>query len=345
MLALRKETPAPGITLKDVAPPRELAQGEVLIAVEAAGICGTDLHIAEWTTGYESMTRAMPVTLGHEFAGRVVGGASALHGRRVVVRPSVVCGRCAACGSGNSDACRTRTGIGIGRDGGFAAHVIVPEANCLSLPDGLEFELAALTEPLTVAAEALRRATLQPKQRLLVLGPGPIGLMIALLAQDLGLESIVLAGRGDAARLAVAATLGVTHTLDIADKPLADALTAQRLGHEFDAVIEATGAGPAVTSALGVLKPDGVLVVCGIHAGPVPIDLVRLVRGSHDIRGSYRALPALWPEIVDRIARAPERFRPLITHRLVLADALAGFDLMRERAAAKVMLFPNGRSS
>src|SRR5688500_6326894 len=133
MLALQKIEPAFGLALHDVPMP-EPGLGEVMVEVKATGVCGTDLHIYEWTTGYEVMASRMPVTIGHELAGTVAaigpGVTGLVEGMSVAARPSVVCGRCPACLAGNSDACGNRVGIGIARDGGFARFVAVPAENC-----------------------------------------------------------------------------------------------------------------------------------------------------------------------------------------------------------------------
>ncbi|PZN94596.1 MAG: alcohol dehydrogenase, partial [Hyphomicrobiales bacterium] len=184
MLALRKLVPEPGIALCEVPEPAAPGPGEVIVAVTAAGICGTDLHVADWTAGYAAMSQAMPVTLGHEFSGsiaRIGPGVTSLEvGDRVVIRPSVVCGRCERCRSGRSEDCITRRGIGIMRDGGFAALTCVPAENCVPVPDDVPDGLAALTEPMTVSAEAVDTAGVRPGDSVLIIGPGTIGQGIAL---------------------------------------------------------------------------------------------------------------------------------------------------------------------
>jgi threonine 3-dehydrogenase len=280
------------------------------------------------------------VTLGHEFTGRVVGGQGHPPGTRVVVRPSVVCGVCEACRGGREHQCGRRTGIGIRRDGGFATRALVPAANCVAVPASLDAELAALTEPMTVAAEAVDRAGIRAGARVLILGPGPIGLGAALFAEAAGAGAIVIAGRDDGARLASAAALGFRRCVDVGDAPLADALAAAGEAMSFDVVIEATGVAALVPVALDLLQQDGTLVIVGIHSRPGTIDLTRLVRAGQTIRGSYRAPLATWPRVLAAIAAEPERFCRLISHRLPLADAIGGFEAMRSRAATKVMLLP-----
>ncbi|SFD25430.1 L-iditol 2-dehydrogenase/threonine 3-dehydrogenase [Bosea sp. CRIB-10] len=334
MLAIRKVAPEPGLVCHDVEAPGIDRNDEVLIRVEAAGICGTDLHIADWTAGYEAMASAMPVTLGHEFAGTVERGSPEWLRRRVVVRPSVTCGRCEGCRQCGEDGCTARTGIGIRRDGGFARLASVPARNCVAVPEGLDAELAALTEPMTVAAQAVARAGTVEGKRVLVLGPGPIGLGVALFAERGGAAALTIAGRDDAARLACARALGFADTRDAlaGDEPLAPA--------GFDVIFEATGVPEVASTAQRLLASGGTLVICGIHAKPASFDLTAMVRLEQSVVGSYRAPVARWSEVVAAITDEPERFRKLISHRLPLSKALEGFALMRSRTAIKVMLQP-----
>lgn len=342
MLALRKTSPTPGLDFADIPEPAP-QHGEVLVEVEAAGICGTDVHIAEWTAGYETMAAAMPVTVGHEFAGRIVAlgedARGVTTGQRVTVRPSTVCGHCAACTAGNPDGCTHRRGIGIGRDGAFAALVRVPAPNCVVVLNGLDAELAAMTEPLSVSMHAVDLAAVKPGQRVLVLGPGPIGLGIALFAAAAGAE-VVLAGVNDAARLATARAVCSATTIDLTGTDLAGALAGAGQEAPFDAVIEASGAAAAIQDGLQQLRKGGTLVVAGIHARPAPIDLRQLVRMEQTIHGAYRAPVADWSRVLAFIQRHQDAIRAMVTHRLPLSGAMEGFALSRSRAASKVILSP-----
>lgn len=344
MLALRKHAPEPGLSLCVTDEPGAPGPGEALLSVSAAGICGTDLHIADWTAGYESMAAAMPVTLGHEFAGHVVaigeGVAGLAVGARVVVRPSTVCGHCEQCAGGHREDCVRRTGIGVGRNGGFAARVVVPAENCVALPDGLDDGLAALTEPMTVCAEAVDTAGVEPGDTVLIIGPGTIGQGIALFAQAAGAARIVIAGRDDAARLATLNALGFQDTVDSVGTSLTGALAAAGLPLAYDVIIEAAGVPALVPEALELLALRGVLTICGIHAKPASIDLTRLVRRHQQIRGSYRAPLATWPLVIAFLAADPRRMALLIGERAPLSDAVAAFARAKSRSAAKILLLP-----
>ena len=342
MLALQKLRPEPGIALREVPPLRDPQEGEVLIAVEATGICGTDLHIAAWTSGYASMRDAMPVTLGHEFCGTVLmagpGAPSDVVGQRVTVRPSVLCHGCAACRLGDFDHCTGRKGIGIGRDGAFAAQVLVPWENCIAVPDAMPPEIAALTEPMTVCHEAVRTADIRGGERVLVIGPGTIGQGIALFAEAAGAAQVVVVGHDDAARLATLGELGFADTADSAGRSLTEAVAPWTGAGLFDVVIEAAGVPALVPEALGLLRKRGVLVIAGIHAAPASIDLTALVRDHKQIRGTYRAPVETWPEVVAYLSQHQARVAKMISARLPMAQAEEGFRLASAKNASKVMI-------
>lgn len=344
MLALRKLAPEPGLALREVPEPPAPGPGEVTIRVAAAGICGTDLHVADWTAGYAAMASAMPVTLGHEFMGTIAhlgAGISGLRvGDRVVVRPSVVCGHCEPCRSGRSEDCVTRRGIGIMRDGGFAALAIVPAENCLAVPDALPDALAALTEPMTVSAEAVDTAGVKPGDAVLIIGPGTIGQGAALFAEAAGAARVVVAGRDDKARLATLRELGVPDVVDTAGSSLREALEGAGLPLSYHVIIEATGVPSIVGEALDLLALRGVLAICGIHARPASIDLTALVRRHQQVRGSYRAPLATWPRVIRYLTENAGRVSKMVSAERPLIDALDAFAQARSRSASKIILRP-----
>jgi len=338
MLALQKVRPAKGVEFREIGLPEALAPRDVLVRVLSAGICGTDLHIAEWTPGYESMERAMPVTLGHEFAGTIERVGEALSetiiGTRVTARPSTTCGRCDACLRGDKDNCTARKGIGIGRNGAFAGFVCVPYDNCHGLPDSLDMDVAALTEPMTVCAEAVATAEVQPGQTILVIGPGFIGQGIAIMARAIGAKVVVI-GRDDGPRLDALRAAGFEHLIDTAKTDMAGALADLA---PFDAIIEAAGVPALVSATLPYLKKRGIFTVVGIHPRPAEIDLTSVVRMHQQIRGSYRAPAADWDGVIAFLDANQPLMRQLISHTLPLSDALTGFQAAQDRIASKVVL-------
>lgn len=341
MKALQKTRPAFGLELRDLPAPAAPGPGEVVVKVGATGVCGTDVHIYEWTGGYEIMTKAMPVTIGHEFAGTVAAvgpGVEIAAGALVAVRPSIVCGRCAACAAGNGDACTQRVGMGVTRNGGLQPLVLVPAANCVVVPGVLDVEVAALAEPMTVCAEAVDTGGVRAGDRVLVLGPGNIGQGVALFARAAGAAEVVIAGKDDAPRLECLRRMGFTDVVDVGGGTLEEALAPYLARGKFDVVIEATGVPPIVQQGLNVLRKRGVLVVVGIHPAPVSVNLTRLVRDHQQIRGSYRAPVSTWGCVLQFLAENTALARQMISHRLPLERAIEGLELSRSKGATKVMI-------
>jgi threonine 3-dehydrogenase len=338
MLALQKVRPGSGVQLNTIAEPDAPAAGEVMIRVHCAGICGTDLHIAEWTPGYEAMEQAMPVTLGHEFSGTIERvGTNVPHaaiGARVTARPSTTCGTCDACRRNDEDNCTARKGVGIGRNGAFTALVCVPYSNCHRLPDSLAMDIAALAEPMTVCAEAVATAEIARDQTVLVIGPGFIGQGIAVLARAKGAHVVVM-GRNDAPRLEALRAIGFEHLIDTQHRPMEEALA--EFG-PFDAIIEAAGVPTLVKTTLPFLKKRGIFTIVGIHPHAAEIDLTRIVRMHQQIRGSYRAPAKDWDGVIAFLDANQQMMSKLVSHTLPLAEVLSGLQAAKDRTASKVML-------
>lgn len=344
MQSLRKITAGHGLELQETDAPQSPDPGEVLIKVKSTGVCGTDLHIDEWTPSYHFMTPNLPVTIGHEFSGEVVAIGSGVEGlapaQLVTVRPSVTCGTCEACRAGRYDDCVKRRGIGVARDGAFAPWVRVPARNCVPIPAGVDAVVAALAEPLSVSHESVRTGGVKSGDRVLVLGPGNIGQGIALFAREAGARQVVVAGHDDVPRLDILRKMGFTDLLDFAQGGMEACLAPYLATAKFDVVIEGTGAPSVIAPALQALKPHGVLVITGIHSSPVPIDLAALVRNHQEIRGSYRAPEKAWPEVVAFMQLHGATLQQMITHRVPLSQAQEGFALARNKQATKVMVLP-----
>ena len=343
MLAVRKTSPAHGLDLVEVPRPEPKA-GEVLIEVDACGICGSDVHVYEWTSGYEWMEPHMPLTIGHEFAGTVVAAAPDVAepkvGRRVTVWPSISCGTCAACREGQPENCERKVTLGLTSQGAFATHVTAPAAQCFELPDTVDAELAALTEPLCVSARAVETGEVRLGHTVVVLGVGMIGLGIALMARRAGASQVIVVGKDDPVRLGCARRLGFEAVVDIGTEDLAPAIM-RLAGGKVDRVFEATGVVASVRDGLSVLRRGGVMVVAGIHSKPVEINLTDLVRGKHQLRGTHGATRATWTTVLKMLAFSGEEFRPLISHRVGLSETIEGFRLSLSNEASKVIVFPS----
>lgn len=345
MLALRKMAPAPGLDLQDVAEPGRPEAGEVLVEVAAAGICGSDVHVYEWITGYEFMRSRLPVTLGHEFCGRVAavgpGVTGFAEGDLVAPMPTMGCMQCAACAGGHPMRCRNKRTVGLTLDGAFARFVRVSALSCIRLPAGTDPVLAALLEPLAVGDNAVEVGEVGFGDFVVVLGPGTIGQSIARGASWRGAARVIVVGLNDAVRLATAREIGATDTLDLAScGPLREAVLALTGGREADVVFEATGHPSSLGDGLKLLRPDGILVATGIHAVPSPLELTHLVRNRLQIRGAHGSRRAGWERMAQRIVGASEDVRPFVSLQLGLDQALHGFERSRARDVSKVVLLP-----
>jgi len=344
MQALRKIAAQGGVALEEVPEPPAPTGTDVVVEVAAAGICGSDLHVDDWTAGYEFMIPLLPVTLGHEFAGTVaqIGPdvTTVKPGDRVTISPAAPCGKCAACLAGQGETCRDKRTIGLYRDGAFAPRVTARESGCFPLPEGLDFELAALTEPLAVAATAVRVGGVRQGDRVVVLGPGTIGQGLALFARMSGASEVAICGFDDAPRLALCNDLGFDRTYDLKQDGARDQLLAEMAG--ADVVFEATGQAVSVTDGLALLRMEGVLVMAGIHHADAAFAATDFVRRRLQIRASHGSRRPEWPRVLTAMAQEPELFRKMITHRLGLDEAVQGFRLAHARGASKVMILPGG---
>jgi L-iditol 2-dehydrogenase len=238
--------------------------GDLLVRVEACGICGSDRHMfhGEYPT-------ALPVTLGHEFCGIVetVGaGVTRLKpGDRITGDPNIACGTCPNCRRGRPNLCDTLTAIGVFRDGGFADYVLVPETQAVTLPATLSPVHGAFAEPLACCLHGLDVARIVPGDAVAVIGGGVIGLLMVQLARLAGATTVMLSTR-QKPRRELAEALGATHTLDAARPDLLDAATgpAGIAPGGFDVVIECAGVPETFAQALALARRGGAVVPFGV---------------------------------------------------------------------------------
>ncbi|MEJ7815938.1 MAG: alcohol dehydrogenase catalytic domain-containing protein [Rubrobacter sp.] len=235
---------------------------EVLIRVAACGVCGSDLHAYRSDPGYEFVEP--PTVLGHEFAGTVEEVGDGVEGvgpgDRVVAIAIQGCGRCETCRLGSTHLCPRRRVVGLNHDGGMSEHVVVAERHLIRVPDGLDLEIAALAEPLSVAVHAvLARARIQPGHTVVVTGPGPIGLLCGMMAGLSGGEVLVAGTGTDAAvRLPAAERLGL-RTANLEHGPLDEHLLKNFGESAPDSWVEASGAVEALEGALGAVRRGGTI--------------------------------------------------------------------------------------
>lgn len=245
--------------------------GQVQIRVAYTGICGTDLHVYR---GHMDSRVTFPAVIGHEMSGVVEtvgnGVSDWKPGDHVTVMPLDWCGSCPACLAGHRHVCQNLNFIGIDSSGSLQQLWTVPQEVLLRLPQDLRLDHAALVEPTAVAVHDVRRSGLAPGEKAVVIGGGPIGVLIAVTARHFGADVVVL--ELDGTRRAAVEGLGFT-TLDPRSADTRDRVTAWSGGAGADVVFEVSGAAPAVLSATGLARVRGRVVVVAIHPEPTPVDL------------------------------------------------------------------------
>jgi L-iditol 2-dehydrogenase len=321
------------VRLEERATPRPAA-GEVLVAVGAVGVCGSDVHYyAEGRIG--SHVVRQPLVLGHEAAGVVVGageGAGHRVGDRVAVEPGIPCGACRPCRTGRYNLCPDiRFFATPPVDGAFAGYVVVPEAFAHRVPDTLSDDAAALIEPLSVGLWACWRAGVRAGQHVVVTGAGPIGLCAGQVARASGAR--VTAADVQPARLRLAARLGATEVRDVRTEPLDDGTA--------DVLLECSGSPRAVADGIRAVHPGGTAVLIGMAADqlmPVPTQLVQTREIT--LTGTFRYAHT-YPAAIELAARAAVDLDALVTGHYGLSeveDALTA--AARDPAAVKAMVVP-----
>lgn len=332
MRALVKRSDAPGdAEVGGRAVPRPAA-GHVLVRTEACGLCGSDVHAWRQDAGYDWVRT--PVTLGHEAIGEVVaagpGADRGWVGRRVVPVSIDGCGDCPTCREGLRQICPNRTVLGLSFDGAAAEFFTIDERRLVPVEVDLPASTLVLTEPLSVAhraVEHLERADATPDA--VVSGPGPIGLMIALLLRQRG-HRVVLVGaeRDRHGRLAVASSLG-----------LETGVAGEDIGTRPGGWVEASGSPQALRAALHRVRTGGTVVVPALFGSATDPDVNVLTRNEIRLQGSYGSLAADYREAMKTLAAEPETWSSLVT-TFPLADARRALETAAAAEVFKAALIP-----
>ncbi len=318
--------------------------GEVLIRVAACGICGSDVHGYDGSSG----RRVPPIVMGHEAAGTVAalgdGVTDFAAGDRVTFDSTVYCGTCAPCRRGEINLCDNRQVLGVScaeyrRAGAFAEYVAVPSRIVYRLPDGLSFAEAAMLEAAAVAVHAVSLAQSFPESTALVVGVGMIGLLAAQALRAAGCSRVFVADV-DGSRLKLAQDLGATAVLS-AETDIAKQVLQLTGGAGTDVVVEAVGRTETVTSSVESVRRGGTVVLVGNISREVSIPLQKVVTRQIRLQGSC-ASAGEYPRAMELLASGAIQVKPLITAIAPLADGPQWFARLhaREPNLMKVVLVP-----
>lgn len=334
----------PGSVAVRELPVPEIGEDDVLLQVGAVSVCGSDVHQYHATQSWPVRT---PVVLGHEFggivakAGRRVRGVK--EGDRVVSETAAyICGECMMCRTGAYNLCPQRKGFGYGINGAMAGFVRVPERCLHHIPDNLPFERAALTEPCCVGYNAVIEKTRpRPGDTIVVLGPGPIGLLCAEMARLAGAGHLIVAGMAqDRSRLEAAKELGVAHAINLEEIDLKEFVHSLGDGLGAHIVIDAAGASAALKTALDIVRPNGTISKVGWGPQPLGFSLDPLVQKAVRLQGSFSHTFQNWEMVVSMLASGQINLKPIISRVAGLEDWQDCFDGMHDGKYVKAVLAP-----
>jgi threonine dehydrogenase-like Zn-dependent dehydrogenase len=309
---------------------------DVLIEVEACGICGTDVHILEVPPGHPATPG---VIMGHEFVGIVrEAGPEAIgteQGQRVAVAANLSCGRCASCKRGTPNHCEHFTTMGIFRDGGLARFAVAPASACHVVSRDLPRDIAALTEPLSCVVNGIEQARLLPGESAAVIGAGPIGLLFLALFRAAGAGSVVVVEPTELRRVA-AKRMGADVCIDPSSVDAVAAVRDATSGQGTDVVVDAVG--NQVGSALSAVRVGGRVLLFGMNANARPeVRQYDITRNELTVFGTYVGTN-VFPKAARILGSGVVDLSPMITHRVPLEDLPAALDAIRTGEAVKVVI-------
>jgi threonine 3-dehydrogenase len=337
MQALVKTAPARGLEMQTVPVP-SVGPNEVLIKVEKTAICGTDLHIFLWDD-WAARTIKTPLTIGHEFMGRITEIGEGVTGyalnQRVSAEGHVVCGVCRNCRAGRPHLCPKTEGIGVNRNGAFAEYVVVPASNLWPLPDEIPSELAAFFDPFGNAAHCALQFDLVGED-VLITGAGPIGIIAAGIAKHVGARHIVVTDVNDY-RLGLAATMGATRIVNVQRESLS-AVVADLNIDGFDIGLEMSGHPQAFNDMLQSMYHGGHVALLGLLPKNTEINWDTVIFRGLELHGIYgRRMYETWYKMTQMVLTGFP-LEKVLTHHLPITQWSTGFELMERGACGKVVL-------
>ncbi len=338
MRALVKLERGPGLTLTKVKKPT-VGHNDVMIRIRKTAICGTDIHIWKWDE-WAQKTIPVPMHVGHEYVGEIVEIGQEVRGFAVGDRVSgeghITCGYCRNCRAGRRHLCRNTTGVGVNREGCFADFLVIPAFNAFKIPDGISDDLAAIFDPYGNATHTALSFNLVGED-VLITGAGPIGIMAVAIARHVGARHVVITDVNDY-RLNLAATMGATRTVNVANIALSDVMHELGMVEGFDVGMEMSGVPSAFQSLLENMNHGGKVALLGIPPSQTAIDWNQVIFKGLEIKGVYgREMFETWYKMVAMLQSGLD-LSPVLTHQFAVEDFEKGFAAMLSGQSGKVIL-------
>ncbi|MCQ3829459.1 L-threonine 3-dehydrogenase [Microbulbifer elongatus] len=338
MKALSKLKSEPGIWMTDVEVPKP-GHNDLLIKIRKTAICGTDMHIYNWDE-WSQKTIPVPMVVGHEYVGEVVGMGQEVAGFKVGDRVSgeghITCGHCRNCRAGRRHLCRNTYGVGVDRQGAFAEYLVIPALNAFKIPDNISDELASIFDPFGNAVHTALSFDLVGED-VLITGAGPIGIMAAAVARHVGARHVVITDINDY-RLELAKKMGATRTVNVSREKLSDVMKDIGMTEGFDVGLEMSGVAVAFRDMLSAMNHGGKIAMLGIPPGEMAIDWSQVIFKGLILKGIYgREMFETWYKMASLIQSGLD-LSPIITHQFSVDEFQQGFDTMGSGESGKVIL-------
>lgn len=317
----------------------DIGENEVLLAVKAVGICGSDIPRIFYTGTY-----SYPLIPGHEFAGQVVELGSGVdpewQGKRAGVFPLIPCYSCEPCQTEKYEMCRHYSYLGSRCDGGFAEYVAVPEKNLIALPENVSFEAAAMLEPMSVAVHAMRKTAPSEKECIVICGLGTIGLFLLMFLVEAGYKNILAVGNKEfQKRMAEKLGLPADSFCDSRTQDVEKWLLEQTDGKGADVFFECVGRNETVMQAVGMTGPGGRVMLVGNPASDITLSKAvywKILRNQLTVFGTWNSSFTHspdddWHYVLERLQGGRVAPVEMITHRLSLKELDKGLAVMRDK--------------
>lgn len=321
---------APGkIEFRDVPVPK-VKEGQVLVKIKRIGICGSDIHVYHGKHPYTSY----PVVQGHEVSGEIVklidGGSNFKEGDKVTIQPQIVCGRCYSCKHGQNHICDNLKVMGFQATGMASEYFAVDLKKALKLPENISYDHGALVEPLAVAVHALKRGGDIKRRKILILGAGPIGNLVAQAANGMGAQSVMITEISDY-RLNIARECGINYCLNSKTQDIGEELINTFGKDKADLILECVGINTTTEQAIANARKGTDIIVVGVFAEKATVDLGLVQDRELRLIGTLMYQEEDYRKAIELIEESKVKLDPIITEHFPFEDYLEAYKYIEEK--------------
>ena len=337
MDAIVKPVAGVGLELRQVPVPVP-GPGEVLIKIHKTAICGTDVHIYDWTPWSAEHVKP-PMVIGHEYVGEIAELGAGVTGLKVGMRVSgeghITCGHCRNCHTGNIQWCKNTHSVGVDRDGAFAEYVCIPASNVIIIDPKLDEDVVSFFDAFGNATHTALMFNLVGED-VLITGAGPIGVIAVGICKYAGARRVVITDMNEY-RLDLARKMGADAAVNVGKANLEEVMHQQGLVEGFDVGLEMSGSGAALKQMLSVMRNGGKISLLGLGNGPINLDMNLIIGKGLTLQGIYGRKMDNWHQMSYMVQGGLD-LTPVITHRFHYTDFEKGFAAMHSGNSGKVVL-------